>query len=470
MKEKQKFNYFTILKIAFCYLVLATLFYFAGESKIKYKDYNRNSCITDGVIGEIVDTDRITQTFYYDGDYISDITLIGATYGRKNTGTILVKIWNQEQLVYEKEMDISKLKDNSKIDLRLDWTSVGTEYQLELMSNDCTYGNAVTFYTGTNAVYGGILKRNEDVINGELSITLTGGKTRWFGLMYWKLVIIGLIPVEVLSCFLFIKCKTAQKGILKRISEIAKYKFLLKQLVSRDFKTKYKRSALGFCWSFLNPLLTMAVQYVVFSTLFRSDIDNFPVYLLSAGIIFNFFTESVGAGLGAIVGNVSLITKVYVPKYIYPLSRVLSTSINLFISLVPLLIVVLGTGEKITRAFLVIPFVLVCLIAFCIGMSFLLSTSMVFFRDTQFLWGIISLIWMYATPIFYPETIIPERFRLVLTMNPMYHFLKFFRTILLTGESPELVEYVYCFGFAITVLLIGTYVFEKCEKKFVLYI
>lgn len=129
---------------------------------------------------------------------------------------------------------------------------------------------------------------------------------------------------------------------------------------------------------FLNPLLTMTVQYIVFSTIFRSGISNFPVYLLSGIILFNFFTDAVGQGLTSIVGNASLITKVYVPKYIYPVTRVVSCSINMLISVIPLLIVTLLTGAKITPAVLLLPFALACLLLFCIGMSLLLSTTEVF--------------------------------------------------------------------------------------------
>jgi len=172
----------------------------------------------------------------------------------------------------------------------------------------------------------------------------------------------------------------------------------------------------------------------------------------------------------SIVGNASLITKVYVPKYIYPVSKVLSTAINLLLSMIPLLIVVLVTGAPVTKAYLLIPFVVVCVIIFCIGMSFLLSSAMVFFRDTQFLWGVVTILWMYATPLFYPETIIPRHFRLILVWNPMYHYVSFLRAIMLNGISPYLYEYVYCIGFSLAALLCGIAVYKKTEDKFILYI
>ena len=137
-------------------------------------------------------------------------------------------------------------------------------------------------------------------------------------------------------------CRMEKKGRtclgLKLVHAFSRYRFLIQQLVSRDFKTKYKRSVLGIVWSFLNPLLTMLVQYVVFSTIFKSDIPNFPVYLLTGIVLFNFFSEACSMGITSILGNASLITKVYVPKYIYPVTRVLSSGINMLFSLVPLLL------------------------------------------------------------------------------------------------------------------------------------
>lgn len=181
---------------------------------------------------------------------------------------------------------------------------------------------------------------------------------------------------------------------------IKKYKFLLKQLVSRDFKTRYKRSVLGVFWSFLNPLLMMIVQYLVFSQLFKADIDNYPVYLLSGLVVFNFFNEAVGQALISIVGNASLITKVYLPKYVYPITKVLSSSINLLMSWIPLMIAAFITGEGFTKAYLMIPYILICLVIFTMGWGMIMAAGMTFFRDLQFLWGIISMIWMYMTPIF----------------------------------------------------------------------
>jgi len=278
--------------------------------------------------------------------------------------------------------------------------------------------------------------------------------------------------ILTLYCLRLVHCqKTGKRNyVLNLLNVVEKYDFLLRQLVSRDFKTKYKRSVLGVLWSFLNPLLMMFVQYIVFSTLFKSDIPYFAVYLLIGIVFFNFFSEATNMGLMSIVGNASLITKVYIPKYIFPVSRVLSSAINLLISMVPLFFAVIISRIRITPAVLLLPFSIICMIAFCIGMCFILSAAMVYFRDIQFLWSVASMLWMYATPIFYPETILPQNLLVLFKMNPMYHFIRFSRTIIIDGISPEPKAYLFCIIAAFVPLVIGAKIFKKAQNGFALHI
>lgn len=248
------------------------------------------------------------------------------------------------------------------------------------------------------------------------------------------------------------------------------YAFLLAQLISRDFKTKYKRSVLGVLWSFLNPMLTMAVQFVIFSTIFKSTIENFPVYLLSGIIIFNFFNEAVSQGMTSIVGNSSLLTKVYIPKYIFPIYKVLSSMVNVVISLLPLFLMMIITGVHFTKAILLLPVVLFFVMMFSMGMSMLLSASMVFFRDTQFLWSVLVMLWNFLSPVFYPETIIPIVYRTLFHMNPMYQYIYFMRAIILDGISPAPMNYAYCILASTIMFIIGMSVFKKTQNNFLLYL
>ena len=248
------------------------------------------------------------------------------------------------------------------------------------------------------------------------------------------------------------------------------YKFLMRQLVSRDFKKKYKRSVLGFGWTILNPLLTMLVQYLVFSTLFKSSIENFVTYLLTGIVLMNFFTESIGLGLSSILDNAHLINKVYMPKEIYPLSRVISSVINLILAMIPLLFVAICAGSPISKAMLLIPIDLLLLLMFCYGMVLILSTSMALFSDTLFLWNVLSTLWMYLTPIFYPISIIPAQFLTVYKLNPMYQYITFMRSVLIYGDAPSPANYLGCIVSAVVLLVIGRYVFKKNEDKFILYL
>lgn len=192
--------------------------------------------------------------------------------------------------------------------------------------------------------------------------------------------------------------------------------------------------------------------------------------ICSLVVFFNFFSEACSMGLMSIVGNAPLLTKVYIPKYIFPVSRVLSSFVNFVLALIPLAAVLLLTGQRLSKSFLLLPFSLLCVLVFCMGMALLLSAMMVFFRDVQFLWGVLSMLWMYATPIFYPETIIPEQFMVLYKMNPLYHFIRFTRLILLDGVSPEPRAYLLCIAAAAIPLLLGLALFRKTQDRFVLNI
>ena len=170
----------------------------------------------------------------------------------------------------------------------------------------------------------------------------------------------------------------------------------------------------------------------------------------------------------SIVGNASLITKVYMPKYIYPLTRAMSSTINFLLALIPLFLVMFVTREPLRISVLLLPVGIICLFCVALGIGMLLSSAMVFFRDTQFLWGVLSMLWMYVTPIFYPESIIPEEFLTLYKMNPLYHIVRFIRILLIDGVSPEPKAYAFMFLASIVPLLLGVIVFKKTQDRFVL--
>lgn len=251
---------------------------------------------------------------------------------------------------------------------------------------------------------------------------------------------------------------------------IMKYRFLLGQLVGRDFKTRYKRSVLGVLWSMLNPLLTMCVQYLVFSNLFKWDVDNYAVYLLIGTVTFNFFSEATQAALTSITGSASLITKVYVPTYVFPIAKVLSSCINFLFSTLALYLIIYIQGIPLNVYHLLIPVMYLALIMFSCGVGLILSALMVYFRDTQFLYSVLIVLWMYLTPLFYPVDIIPADMMEIYTLNPMYQYVTFFRTLVLDAVMPTAAQFGWCFGYGAVTLFIGLIVFRKMKRNFILYI
>ncbi len=251
-----------------------------------------------------------------------------------------------------------------------------------------------------------------------------------------------------------------------------KYKFLLHQLVSRDFKVKYKRSILGIMWSILYPVLMMAVMAIVFSNVFKFSMPgvNYLVYLLSGLVIFNYFSEASNLAMSSVVGNFSLINKVYIPKYIFPLSKCVFVGINFLLTLIPLYIVIFSTGTGINLYHIFLPYAYLCLFMFTLGMGLLLATISVFLRDMFYIYGIIVTIWTYLTPIMYDIKLIEGPFQKVLKLNPLYQIINFSRTIILKGEIPTIGQWAGCGISSLIILMLGIYVFRKKQDKFIYYV
>ena len=464
------------------FLGLALAFYMVCGEQLHYREDQTDMLTPGGVLGEITDDVVVTQAIRFQGDYLKGITLYGATYGRQNTGMLHLEFYDGETLLATRDVDVSGLEDNSPFAVSFVQALPRGVLQLRITAPNATYGNAVTLYYGNtrsaakteiDAVLGAdeLVQVNGEALDGGLCLQVSSRERLWFGTYYWYFVAAGFVLLGCCCLCLLRKNRLGQRSlVLNMIAAFSRYGYLMKQLVSRDFKTKYKRSVLGVLWSFLNPLLTMTVQYVIFSTLFRSAIPNFAVYLLIGIVCFSFFSEATSMALTSIVSNAPLITKVYVPKYIYPLTRVMSSTINFLLALIPLFAVLLITHTPIRPAALLMPLAVVCLFAVCLGIGMLLASAMVFFRDTQFLWGVLSMLWMYATPIFYPESIIPASIMPLYKCNPLYHIIRFIRIILMDGISPEPKAYGLMLVAAFVPLLLGVLVFKKTQDRFVLHI
>jgi len=251
---------------------------------------------------------------------------------------------------------------------------------------------------------------------------------------------------------------------------IVRYKELLKNLVARDIKVRYKRSVLGFLWVMLNPMLMMLVLSIVFSDLFRVTTKNFTTYLLSGIILWNFFSQSTTTSVVSFLANSNLIKKIYIPKAIFPLSVILSASVNFLFSLVPLFLIMWITHAPLSPYLYLLPVVLILVTLFSFGISLVLSTATVFFHDTIYIYDVLLLAWMYSTPIFYPDSIVAQKFRLILTLNPLYYFLSLFRGTLYL-EVSQLFQKLLCASLiSVSVFLIGWFVYDRYKDKVVYYL
>ena len=472
--------------LAACYWALVIVVYLVAGDQFHYTAVTSDALSASATIGELVDGMTVTQTVTMPTEQTTGFELLAATYGRANSGTLHLALMNEAgETVLTQDVDVGTLADGRYTTIPLSdplETQWDGTYTLTLTTTGCAPGNAVTLYCGNTVMAGrfdivqNIADADRYTINGEpgigkLCVKVNGVKTLSFYRIYWLIVAGAFVVIAACCAHWWKQAKHGRNNPLVSISTLyTRYAFLIKQLVSRDFKTKYKRSALGMAWSFLNPLLTMSVQYIVFSTLFKSDIPNYPVYLLSGIVFMNFFNEAVSMGMTSITGNASLIKKVYMPKYIYPVSRVLSSLVNFALAILPLFLVMIFTGTAFRPSLLLLVFDILCLLGFVTGMGLLLTTAMTFFQDTQFLWGVISLMWMYLTPVFYPESIIPAKFLTLYHMNPMYQYITFARICIIDGVSPEPMAYMWCIISSLVVLALGVVTFKKNQDKFVLYL
>lgn len=261
-------------------------------------------------------------------------------------------------------------------------------------------------------------------------------------------------------------------NIVNSFKNMKQFRYLLSQLVGRDFKVKYKRSVLGVLWSILNPLLMMTVMSLVFTNIFKFQIEglNYLVYLMTGLVFFNFFAEATNLAMSSIVGNFNLITKVYVPKYIFPLSKVILSLINLGFATIALYAIIIFTGEGISFAHLLLPFDFICIFLFALGVALFLAAFSVFFRDMFYIYGIVLTLWTYLTPIMYPLTIIPESYRFLFKLNPLFQYIDYARTIILSAQVPSLKQHLICLGMSLISLAFGVWFFRRRQYDFIYYI
>lgn len=256
----------------------------------------------------------------------------------------------------------------------------------------------------------------------------------------------------------------------KYIDNLIQYKFLLSELVKKGIKLKYRRSYLGIVWSLLEPLLTMIVLTIVFGTLYGNTDKTFPVYILTGRLIYSYYSTATKSALKSIRANSAMIKKVYVPKYLYPLSTVIFNYIIFLISLIVLAAVSIVLGIKPTIYLIQAPIALILVLILSYGCGMILATIGVFFRDMEYLWSVVLMIIMYTCAIFYyPEKLLKSGWFWILKYNPLYGIIKIFRDSVF-GKPINMHYLMYTTAFSLLCLVIGLVCFKKKQDDFILHI
>jgi len=251
------------------------------------------------------------------------------------------------------------------------------------------------------------------------------------------------------------------------LKEIYDYRQMIFSLVRKDLRGRYKGSVLGFLWTFINPLLQLAVYTIVFSYILPTAIDKYYLYLFVGLIPWIFFSSSINGGSSSIVAQKDLIKKIYFPRQVIPISYVTSCFVNMLLSFIVIFIVVLISGVGFNPlALLCLPLIMLVEYILALGMAMLSSAITVYFRDLEHILGILTMAWMYMTPIMYDKSIVPKQLVPIFNLNPMTHVIECYRAVLYDKNIPDLESLLSSLALGIFFLVLGFLVFQKLQKHF----
>ena len=255
------------------------------------------------------------------------------------------------------------------------------------------------------------------------------------------------------------------------IQKFKENQFLFEELVKRDFKKKYKRTVLGMFWSMLSPLLNLLVMALVFTQFFGRNSPHYIIYLFSGNIVMAFYKESTKGGMTSLTGNASIFTKINVPKYLFLFSKNVSALINFGLTIIIYFLFVIFDHVPFHWRFFCLIIPVVCLVVMNIGIGMILSALYVFFRDIEYLYDVFLTLLTYLSAIFYHvenfDSILVQRLFL---LNPVYVYIKYFRTIVIDGNIPSLAYHGLCFFYAAFFLGIGCFIYKHYNKRFLYYL
>lgn len=254
---------------------------------------------------------------------------------------------------------------------------------------------------------------------------------------------------------------------MRLIKELWQYREMIASLVKRDLKSRYKGSVLGFLWMFLNPLLQLLVYTIVFSTIMRMGIDKFYLFLFVALVPWLFFSTCLSAGTGVVFSQQDMVKKIYFPREVLPISFTISQFVNMLLSFIVIFVVIFISGIAINGiALLYLPLIMIIEFILALGTTYLVSALNVYFRDLEHILSIISMAWMYLTPVIYPVDMVPGHLVKLFYLNPMTSITIAYRDILYYGRVPEMGTLVNAVIMGVAILIIGQLVFSKLQRHF----
>ncbi len=456
--------------------VLSVIYFIISYPQLEFRGYTEKYAGAENkdTLPEFTDGTVVEQKIRIHGEYIKGISVKFANYGHVPEGTVEFAVTDQNDKTYvEQTVQASDLPDSDWYYMNFNGriaVEKGTELTLTFRSYGAKEGSALTLWA-SDGFENCDLTVNGTAADQTIIMEIDEYINANYPVKYWifiACIAIGFIGVCLYQIKQEKEKKTNQLG--EFINVFVRYKFLLSQLLGKEFKNKYRRSYLGILWSLLNPLLMMVIVSSVFSFIFRFDIEKFPVYLILGQITFNFFSEATQVSVATIVGSGQLIKKVYLPKCIFPLSKVLFSFVNFLISFIAVAIVMIYFGVRPNINMVFLPLFLVYYFVFTLGISLLLSACMVFLRDTQHLYSLMIVALGYLTPVFYPISSLAPWMRNIMSLNPLYHYISYLRTIFLYGQCPSFMDNVICLGAALISIAVGMKYFFNKQKKFILYI
>lgn len=252
--------------------------------------------------------------------------------------------------------------------------------------------------------------------------------------------------------------------------KLKQYKFLFAELVKRDFAKKYKRTIFGMAWSLISPLINLLIMWLVFNNMFGSNINHYVVYLFIGQLVFSYFVDATNLGMNSLLSNASVFTKINVPKYLFLFSQNIASLINFVLTLIILFIFVAIDGIPFSTSYIMLFYPVICLIVFNLGVGLILSALFVFFRDMQYLWGILTQLIMWMSAIFYTLDSFTESAQGLFLLNPVFVYISYFRTAVIDGEIPSLQIHFLAIFYAAFFFSIGMLMYKKFNHEFLYYV